>query len=1021
MRSDATQLRSVLADLYPNRKDAERLLSDAKVPATSIDFEGDARNRWHQILVEAEKHGQVKKIIERACAEYPSNTLLAGFSTSTSQIAPIQPSRTRRAILILVPGATSAEQHEAREHLVSSFLADFFCDVGYENPTIARRASTSEGVEVEISCAHKVTAQQMTAECRVWTQNIPPDVLLSFAGKLTVQRYRKPNLKGVFIAIPGLTPSACEQQEELECHDKEFKVMNSEFIFGQLESSGRLASLSEVVRSYAPPLGPLSDEALLVTQDGLFLAAKELFEDTRMTRRVLVYPGSGSTVPFRVIDLLRETSYAAGQLCEAAVRHAPKASTVSYGTSLVADSAIVEVVGSVSDFDQFPASPQFFVGRSAALAQLRDLVESLVESTEGKPRVVVLNAQSGLGKSSLALRFTSLVRELGGVGLCVDSRTAEQPMFVAASLRRAILRAQEAQLAILPADASFASLESSLDTLKRCTYSSKFRPICLFFDQFENIFRDARLTREFRDLAFGISEVQTPFMVGFAWKTDLVAFTENHPYLLRDQIRSRARVINLDAFGDAELNKLLGRLQDAYGKKLHRDLRDRILEYSQRLPWLFKKLANHILQELQRGVSQGALAGEVLNIQGLFENDLRSLDPAEQRVLRAIARNNAAIPAAEAMELAGSAEIVQSLINRRMLIPIGTERFDVYLDIFRDYLNTGAVPVQDVYMLRVTPSGASKLLRVIRDLRGNTTSEKAAQVLKTSKTAVLNMARDLRLLGILDAVEGELRFSREVAAKPDLNNAVRQRATLSLRRHKVFLLLSDLLGKGKVTFVEFEKELRGLYPLKAKPKTWSDYMRAFAFWFQYAGLTSIDGSDIFPAKDDALDQNLFEVRKRHVVRGVPQFPHGPPGPVLRLIEDLGKGMDPTTSMPIKTLKRAAAEAELLELVEKLPDKKLKLSSDGIALTSLKTEQQKEMWRIVLRRQKSFSVAEKAVLEFPGITPLALGKLIAIALRTDWKDGTATGAGKWMRGWLRLAGIRTKMRQKEPVPGQGRLF
>jgi hypothetical protein len=234
---------------------------------------------------------------------------------------------------------------------------------------------------------------------------------------------------------------------------------------------------------------------------------------------------------------------------------------------------IVTVAGSRSDFEyQLPAAPKFFVGR-------KRIVDDLCWALDRHTGVLVLNAQSGWGKSSVALRLEALAKERKGYALVTDTRTATHRRFVTDALSLAAQRAQAAKVLTLPPQASWASLPSALQTLQAATWHAG--PLVVFFDQFENVFRDADLTREFRDLALAIRELAAHVLIGFEWKTDIVALTENYPYQLRDQIRDNATVLSLGPLGPSEVDVLLRRLEKALGAPLARDLRNRLREYSQ--------------------------------------------------------------------------------------------------------------------------------------------------------------------------------------------------------------------------------------------------------------------------------------------------------------------------------------------------------------------------------------------------------------------------------------------------------
>ncbi|MCW5802557.1 MAG: hypothetical protein KIT31_09225 [Deltaproteobacteria bacterium] len=574
-----------------------------------------------------------------------------------------------------------------------------------------------------------------------------------------------------------------------------------------------------------------------------------------------------------------------------------------------------------------------------------------------------------------------------------------------AVLRSAALQCEAKGLLTLPANASYASLASCLRTLAAAEWHGD-RPLFLFFDQFENVFRQHALAVEFRDLALAIREVAKPLVLGFAWKTDFVGWTEEFPYHLRDDIRGSATVLNLTPFGPRDIGTLVGRLERSAQQKISPDLQERLREYSGGLPWLFKKLASHMIQQLSLGISQERLASEALNAQALFESDLAELSAAERGALQAIARQ-APVPFDEIRETV-SPPVVQSLLNRRLIVQVG-ERIDTYWDVFRDFLNTGRVPIEDTYILRQTPQAVSRLLRAALDSGGQMRASQAASLLETSEPGVFNLSRDLRLLGVLSYAPGEIRLADEIRAATDVEETLRAMALRTLRRHRVFRLIEELWmsNDGHIGVAEFADAIRTAFPaVAAGAKTWRNYARAFATWFEYVGLSSIDrggmiGSVSATPKDIAI---LTTVRR---LRPDASFPGGAPGPALALLRRL---RDPSAPGPSteSALTRALRDLEFLGAITAGRDGNVQLADEDLVDSSGVVSARR--LRDLIERVPGAAAALRVLEQEPATTPQVVGKVLADQYGAQWSPTTMSQTGKHFRGWARHAGIATKQRR-----------
>lgn len=891
------------------------------------------------------------------------------------------------SVLVMSPGESAPERGNASGHLFERFIAKLLHRYGFEEPRSSHFNVKADGIEIDIVSHHTLTRSKAIAECKAYSRTVSADALKSFYGALAADRLEDPGTFGLMVVLPRLTAEGEEKARAISSRDSNFRYLNAEDVAGAMRE---LALIVDEPRA----LPHTSDPALIITTDGEFTAVLVLDEISRKPCSVAVWSASGP-VPQPTIALIGSSDYAAGiPVIDIGL---PAASGVPIPTSsYVDDPVIATVVGSGSDFEyQLPASPRYFIGRKL-------LLERLSARLDDGEHVIVFNAKSGWGKSSLALKLAEVVTALGGSALILDSRTAEDRRYIIEAVRRAAVEAAGRGLLALPEDPSWATLTSALRTMARAEWGHQGATVLIFFDQFENVFRDPELTRAFRDLAVGIRELPVPLLVGFAWKTDLVGWTESHPYQLRNEIREAGTLFVVDPLGPSEVNTLLGRLEKRAGTRLAPELKSRLREYSQGLPWLLKKLSDHILRELSRGATQELLLAEALNVQNLFEADLAELDPLEYQALNHIARF-APIPANDVTERY-SPELVQSLVNKRLVVQVGAS-FDIYWDTFRDFLTTGRVPVEDSYILRQMPRGITRLLLLVIEAGGEAGVRELVRTLDTSDTAVFNLSRDLRLLGLTVYEPNRVKLVDEIWRASDRERELRRRVALALRRHRAFstfVTLNERHG-GKVSASVYARELPKVFPAVAVSEhTWGVYARVLLSWMTYASLVIQHGNDFSIAPEGHEDSTirLLDVRlPMHVRLAVP---HDSCGPALELIRQAGRGETLRVPADSEGRRRSAFRAVVSIGAGVVgSDGSLRLVRSDLAPNG---EINPRVLRELLEALPGGTAGIELLLANPGAAPDYVGETIRAAIGTQWSSASIHSVGTHWRGWVRAAGI-----------------
>lgn len=879
--------------------------------------------------------------------------------------------------IFLTTEDTQGGHSNRKGHLFEMLMVHVMHSLGYAKPTTQHLNVKADGIELDISTQHEMNRSSAIAECKAYTTNVAAEKVSAFYGKLMVQRFADPNVDGFFFAIPRLTADADAFVKEAQARDVKFQVFTAQSIFELLRS-----------RSLIDPIegSNFSDPAVVVHESGVYSASIEL-DDARTAARVSVSASSGG-VPHEVMEQLAVTTYARG-LEVALLGSADR----TVRPALADRPLILEVKGSSSDFEyQLPASPKYFVGRSGAVKQLKEHISSL-----GGP--LVLNAQSGWGKSSMALKLAS---QVDGTGVVLDTRTASSAAYVPAAMRHAAERAVQAGHLVLADGISWATVQGAVASLSGSEWSEGKR-LTVIFDQFENVFTNVELTTAFRDLALLASEHHDYVTVGFAWKTDYVDWTENHPFKLRDQIREVSQVVNLGPLSRNEVDTILKRLELAAEVKLTSELKQRLREYSQGLPWLLKKLSGHLLREIGNGKTQEQLIGEALNVQELFDSDLAGLSAPEREAIDFVARF-APVRAVEAIDRFGAAKI-QSLLDQRLVIQVG-DKLDTYWDTFRDYLNTGRVPIEDSYILRLTPNSVARLISELLAQGGGAAISTIAETWGTSDKVVGNSVKELRQLGLASYASGEVRLIGEVVDAADPESELRDRVSAALRRHRAWTEFVSLAerGSGAVATALFADQLsRTFTAVDGTTNTWVTYARNFLAWFAYAGLTTPSGSDHRIAADDTPGRGSLTTRApRTATQGV--FPTLAAGPSLQLLLAWADGVEVPPN-------RRKYVSQLVTLGALTPDPGSETYAVAPGLISDNAINPQRLLEL-LKSVRGGATAVERLGDDSSLAGSAIGAIFEEAHGAKWTQSTKDLVGRSFLSWARAAGLNTKRKSRK---------
>lgn len=504
---------------------------------------------------------------------------------------------------------------------------------------------------------------------------------------------------------------------------------------------------------------------------------------------------------------------------------------------------IAEIQSSDSWDDYKPASLKYFVGRQRQKDKIFGFLND-VKSQSIEKRIFYVDGKSGWGKSSLMSDLRERCRNKHYknkyLSLIIDSRSANSNNFLPLSYELLIKRAvkeyfiPQGFLSIkIPSSFDILSHESSKELIQWLEENSKI--LILVFDQFEDVFRKEGVFKSFYKFLLDINNLKGNIVLGFSWKSEVNIPIENEAYHLWQQSRDLAFRITLDEFDASESKAIINQLEKDISSRFDTDFIRKIVDNAQGYPWLVKKLCIHIKKQISQGLSVEDLYDQDFQVRELFTSDLEELGADEVRALRYIAKrafNDQALDITEIDEVISS-DIVQALVHKRFVIKSGT-KYNIYWDIFRDYLVLDQIPpIGETYLIRQPINPVLDAFLTFKEHPVlNVIEFMDLTISSVGEGAALNILRELRSIGLVSYKSGN--FTATIESAHICTDFFKDYLHEKLNKHTFINELRKIEGREIGV-----SDLTGIIKNKIRTKSFAEktletYAQIFLGWIDFA-------------------------------------------------------------------------------------------------------------------------------------------------------------------------------------------
>ncbi|MDH6535621.1 hypothetical protein D0T51_12045 [Parabacteroides sp. 52] len=556
---------------------------------------------------------------------------------------------------------------------------------------------------------------------------------------------------------------------------------------------------------------------------------------------------------------------------------------------------ISELQESENWYDYLPASDKHFIGRYKIRNAIWEFFYNVIYKKTNR-RIFYLTGKSGWGKSSLIAatrgRCMNMKYKNNFFLYAVDCRSATSSNFVALAFQDMMKKAKES--GFIENDFSFDKFQltsnydivSSNSINKLLKYlKKKEKVLILVFDQFEDVFRKKNLFRSFYKFLTDVTDARSNLVVGFSWKSETLIPSDNEAYHYWQQAKEQSEQFTMEEFASKEIDGVINQLERSLGE-LRPDLRRRIKDNTQGLPWLTKKLCIHIHEQVNKGIKQDKLIDENLNIKELFKNDLEQLDPEEIQLLKYIAKRTYDGNTFDITELEDfkNEKILDSLRDKRLIVRSGIN-YNLYWDVFRDFLITNEIPIiGESYILRSSIYVCLETFLLFKNVTEKLKTKDFANRYpkKIKKTSIESYLYTLRAIGLIQKTN-EDEYTVSNPSIPITKEGFRNYLSKVLLNYTPYNKLKQLNNES-ILLDDVIQILKETFKYDIEEKTWAVYARSLIGWIHFSNLeikNKLPDPKVDFGKKPTLYKNegVLLISKNECIRSIEGIKNG--NPIIR--------------------------------------------------------------------------------------------------------------------------------------------